>query len=85
MEDALVCQALVAMTAATFTRPAYRIFCPIATGWVLCPVRRTITGMMPTADPQRKRPHDAFHYFFRDAAWKTQQLWRSQTVPLAGV
>ena len=82
MEGTLVWQALLAMAATAFTRPAYRIFCQIATGWVLCPVRRTITGMMPTADPQRKRPHDAFHYFFRDAAWKSEHLWRSQTVPL---
>ena len=38
--------------------------------------------VMPTADPERQRPHDAFHYFFRDAAWKADRLWRSQTLPL---
>lgn len=74
MDDALLWQALLTMTTAAFTRPAYRIFCQIASGWILCPVRRTITGMMPTADPERKRPHDAFHYFFRDAAWKADRL-----------
>ena len=82
MDGALLWQALLTMTTAAFTRPAYRIFCQIASGWILCPVRRTITGMMPTADPEHKRPHDAFHYFFRDAAWKADRLWRSQTVPL---
>ncbi len=82
MEESLVWQALLAVTTATFMRPTFRLFCQIASGWILCPVRRTITGMMPTADPDRKRPHDAFHYFFRDAAWKTDELWRSQTLPL---
>ena len=38
--------------------------------------------MIPTADPERQRPHDAFHYFFRDAAWMAWRLWRSQTIPL---
>ena len=81
MAGALVWQALLAVTTAAFTRPAYRLFCQIASGWILCPVRRTITGMMPTADPERKRPHDAFHYFFRDAAWCSGSRWVSRARP----
>ena len=82
MEETSAWQALLAVTTATFTRPAFRLFCQIASGWILCPVRRTITGMIPTADPERQRPHDAFHYFFRDAAWMAWRLWRSQAIPL---
>ena len=82
MDGILVWQALLAATTATFTQPAYRLFRQIATGWVLCTTRRTVTGMIPTADPDRSRPHDAFHYFFRDGAWKVKHLWRSQAVPL---
>ena len=58
-------QALLAVTAAVFTRPSFELFGQIATGWILCPGRRTITGMLPTADPEGKHPHDAFHRFFR--------------------
>ena len=80
MEDVCVWQALLAATAAVFTRPTYRLFCQLAAGWILCPVRRTVTGMIPTADP--RRPHDAYHYFFRDAAWKADLLWSRMAVPL---
>lgn len=82
MDGTVLWQTLLAAAAATFTRPSFELFRQIATGWVLCPVRRTITGMIPTADPEGTRPHDAFHYFFRDAAWTVCRLWRSQTVPL---
>ena len=75
-------QALLAVTAAVFTRPSFELFGQIATGWILCPGRRTITGMLPSADPAGKHPHDAFHRFFRDGAWKTPAFWRHQSVPL---
>lgn len=82
MAGTVVWQALLAVAVATFTRPSFELFRQIATGWILCPGRRTITGMIPTADPERTRAHDAFHYFFRDAAWELARLWRSQSVPL---
>ena len=82
MEGTLLWQSLLAVTLTVFTRPSFALFCRIATGWVLCPGRRTITGMLPTADPEGKHPHDAFHRFFRDGRWKASDFWRQQTVPL---
>ena len=80
--DTVAWQAVLAVATAAFTRPAFRIFREVACGWILCPVRRTITGMIPTADPDRKRSHDAFHHFFRDARWLIENLWRSQPLAL---
>ena len=34
------------------------------TGWILCTVRRTVTGILPFADPWAKHAHDAYHRFF---------------------
>ena len=34
-----------------FTAPAADIFLRLATGWILCTARRTITGILPFADP----------------------------------
>ncbi len=82
MDGALLWQTLLAVTVTAFTRPSFELFRQIASGWILCPGRRTITGMLPTADPEGKHPHDAFHRFFRDGAWKTPDFWRCQSVPL---
>lgn len=82
MTDLLAWQAIIALTTATFTRPSFELFSQIVSGWVLCPVRRTITRILPTADPDREHAHDAFHRLFRDAAWETCLLWRSLVIPL---
>ena len=60
----------------SFTRPAGAIFMRLASGWILCTVRRTMTGMLPFADPAHKRAHDAYHRFFPDARWSMAKLWR---------
>jgi hypothetical protein len=57
----------------------------LITGWILCTTRRTTTGIIPFADPQRKRPHDAFHRIFPDARWATHELWRLLTLLLVGI
>ncbi len=82
MDGPLLWQSLLAVTVAVFTRPSFALFRQLATGWVLCPGRRTITGMLPTADPEGKHCHDAFHRLVRDGRWKTPEFWRRQTVPL---
>lgn len=63
-----------------FTEPTARTFTGLATGWVLAPGRRTITGIIPFADPDRKRSHDSYHGFFPDAAWSMGDLWRTWAV-----
>ena len=62
-----------------FTQPATIIFTRLITGWVLCTVRRTITGILPFADPAHERTHDAYHRFFPDARWSMAGLWRILT------
>jgi len=46
------------------------------TGWILCVRRRTVTGMIPFADPLGLRTHDAYHRFLPDARWDMSGLWQ---------
>ncbi len=59
-----------------FTAPGADIFARLMTGWVLCTTRRTITGIIPFADPLGWRAHDAYHRFLPDARWKMSVLWQ---------
>src|SRR4030042_6115802 len=59
-----------------FTSPGAEIFSTLITGWILCTARRTITGILPFADPPSKHAHDAYHRFFPDARWQMSELWR---------
>jgi len=63
-----------------FTVPAANIFIRLATGWILCTARRTVTGMIPFADPLGLRAHDAYHRFFTDARWTMSRMWRLLTL-----
>jgi hypothetical protein len=65
-----------------FTQPGADIFLSLMTGWVLCTARRTITGILPFADPTCKHAHDAYHRFFPDARWALSQLWQKLTLIL---
>ena len=62
-----------------FTVPGAKIFVWLIEGWILCTVRRTITGILPFADPAYEHAHDAYHRFFPDACWKMAGLWRILT------
>jgi len=59
-----------------FTAPGAAIFTRLMTGWVLCTMRRTVTGMIPFADPGGFRAHDAYHRFLPDGRWDLHALWR---------
>ena len=59
-----------------FTAPGAVIFSHLMTGWILCTARRTITGILPFADPWDKHAHDAYHRFFPDARWSMAKLWQ---------
>jgi hypothetical protein len=59
-----------------FTAPGADIFARLMTGWVLCKARRTVTGMLPFADPSGIRAHDAYHRFFPDTRWEMARLWQ---------
>ena len=60
-----------------FTQPAGAIFTRLTFGWVLCTIRRTVTGMLPFADPAGEHAHDAFHRLFPDARWRMAKLWQN--------
>jgi hypothetical protein len=68
-----------------FTAPGAEIFSRLMTGWILCTTRRTVTGILPFADPWAKHAHDAYHRFFPDASWAMSELWRLLTILLAKI
>jgi len=59
-----------------FTAPGAEIFSCLITGRILRTTRRTITGIIPLADPMGYRTHDAYHQFFPDASWSLTSLWK---------
>ena len=52
-----------------FTQPGRVIFMQLTTGRILCAIKRTVTGILPFADPDGMHAHDAYHRFFPDACW----------------
>jgi hypothetical protein len=65
-----------------FTAPGAQIFIRLITGWILCTTRRTVTGIIPFADPLSLRAHDAYHRFFPDCRWTMTKLWQTLTIIL---
>lgn len=68
-------QSLLLMFSPMFTTPTAGLFERFASGWVLCTVRRTVCGILPFADPEEERAHDAYHRFFPEASWEPSKLW----------
>jgi len=65
-----------------FTNPGAVIFSRLMTGWILCTARKTITGILPFADPCFQRAHDAYHRFLPDCRWDISKLWQILTLVL---
>lgn len=59
-----------------FHAPTFPLFASLASAWVLCPGRRTITRLYTLAEPFHLRAHDAYHRFIREAAWQTERMWK---------
>jgi len=59
-----------------FTAPGAEIFSQLMVGWILCTVGRTITGILPFADPRARHAHDAYHRFLPDGRWSMAKLWQ---------
>ena len=68
-----------------FTQPTARTFINLLTGWILCTARRTITGIMPFAEPKGRRPHDAYHRLFPKSRWNPAHLWKLLAQLLIGL
>ena len=59
-----------------FTQPTAQNFFRLATGWILCTTRRTISAIFAFADPRGQRTHDAYHRLFPKARWQPSRLWQ---------
>jgi len=68
-------EGLLAPFAPVFTRPTFGLFVRMASAWVLCLGRRTLTRIYQIAEPRQEKAHDAYHRFFREAAWSLPCLW----------
>ena len=68
-----------------FTQPTAQNFIRLATGWILCTTRRTISAIFPFADPRGRRAHDAYHRFFPEARWQPSCLWQILAKLLIGI
>jgi hypothetical protein len=68
-------KALLGCVSGAFTSPSLTLFLELATAWVLCPARRTVTGMMGLMDPATRAAHDAYHRLLRAGAWSPSACW----------
>ncbi len=69
----------------SFTKPGFKVFIALLTGWVLAPGRRTVTAMICVADPASSRAHDAYHRFFRAGRFSLAQCWKALVVRMVAV
>ncbi len=60
---------LLQLFASCFTEPTFRRFVVLATGWVLCVGKRTVTGVIRAAGVVGRRHHSGYHRFFSAARW----------------
>ena len=65
-----------------FTAPSFALFAELASAWVCCPARRTVCGIIATADPTAA--HDAYHRFLRAGAWSLSALFEVLARALVG-
>ena len=56
------------------TVPSFQTFIVMATGWILTPERRTVTGMIQSAGAVGKKDHSSFHRFFSSARWSRDEV-----------
>lgn len=76
MSDIQMWQCIISVFAPLFHAPSFIIFTRIASAWILCPGRRTITRLYAIAEPLGEKAHDAYHRFIREADWHAGDLWK---------
>ena len=69
-------EAILLSVLPVFTQPGGQLFLRLVIGWIICPARHTVTGILGYADPDGLRSHDSYHRFFRSGAWCTTALFR---------
>ena len=81
-------QAIVLSFAPVFTAPSFQNFATLASGWVLCSGRHTITRVLLCGcGPGRRKHFSTLYRFFSRARWDTDRLGRvllSLLLPLVG-
>ena len=68
---------LVGCFAVSFSQPSWLLFGQLVSGWILCPGRRTVTGMLRVLGSEASGAHDAYHRLLREGAWSMEWLWRT--------
>jgi len=76
MNDIKIWESLLFLFAPLFNTPSFEIFSRLASAWVMCPGRCTITRLYLLAEPFKSRAHDAYHRFIREADWCAKHLWK---------
>ena len=76
MNDFKMWESLLVAFIPLFNAPSFVIFDRIASAWVLCPGRRTITRLYLLAEPMQSKAHDAYHRFIREADWCAGHVWK---------
>jgi hypothetical protein len=75
MIDTFSFQGLLVNFSSVFTEPSFKNFMALASGWVLCTGRRTISRVIQVANlGEPRRHHSVFYYFFSRAAWSPEEL-----------
>jgi hypothetical protein len=58
-----------------FTAPSYVFFEQLATAWVMCPGRHTITQMWSVIPSISRHRYEAYARFIREGCWEMDELW----------
>lgn len=59
-----------------FTQPSGESFLVLAAAWGLAVGPRTVTNLVRTMGPRASKSHDAYQYFFSDAVWLMDEMWK---------
>lgn len=59
-----------------FTQPSGESFLALGAAWVLAVGARTVTNLVRTMGRRASKSHDAYQYFFSDAVWIMDDLWK---------
>lgn len=58
-----------------FTAPGYVFFEQLATAWVMCPGRHTVTRLWRVIPAATRRPYGAYARMIREGSWSVDDLW----------
>jgi len=75
-------EAILLSVLPVFTQPSGQLFLRLVVGWIVCPARHTVTGILSYADPDGLRSHDSYHRFYRAGVWCTTALFRAWSAVL---